>query len=482
MTENVVTPGVHSNSTKAALALAAVVAGLCVLLVAIAPSEHRAPLLHYALIVYLVTRLIKISYAPESAASLLMLHWFTLFGAMIPLLFQYQGDSFYYPFMASAYFDILGPVAIVFLFVLFVDLGHYLASQASVRGRPEQLLLTETPLSLTAVMLLLVVANVLIFGALRHFGFGYLTATRLEQAVEYETDGLGFFLFDVTMRLMLYWCFVLAALVTRDTVAKEGVLHRRALACVAVLMGIALEILIFSNPLSTARFLVLGLLLMMFLTIVDFRLPAIRLGLVAGAAASLYIVFPILGSASRSDEILWVLDREQLTSYLSHLDFDNGAQLLMGYRYSLEKGFYYGLNVLSALLVLVPRSIWPQKSEGVGADVITYFGGTFTNVSAPIYLEFFLDFGFAGVAVFSLALGFLLGWLNQAALRTGRYSVAWMLNIAMFATMPLLVRGALMTGTVALYAHAIAAMTWFGIAKWLAWLHRVPSASSQTAA
>jgi oligosaccharide repeat unit polymerase len=445
-----------------AAALAVAVVGLCIALVVIAPSDLRSPTLHYALIVYMVVRLLMLSYNPDSAASLLMLHWFTLFGAMLPLLYQYQGDSFYYSFMASSYFDILGPIVIVLLFLVFVDLGHYLgnflAARAAVSEQPHR---TKDRPSLRAVLLLLLIANVLIAGALRHFGFGYLTASRLEQFLEYETDGVGYFLFDVCMRLMLYWCIALAAIVTRDVVVNEGVFRWRALACVAVLLGIIVEIAIFSNPLATPRFLVLGLLLMMVLVFSDFRSPVMRLGLVAGAAAGLYLVFPILGSVARDLEITWVLDREQLTAYLSHLDFDNGAQLLMGYRYAQEQGYSEGLNVLSALLVLVPRSIWPQKSEGIGGAIVTHFGGTFPNVSAPIYLEFFIDFGFAGVAVFSLALGLLLGWANQVAARAGRYSVPWMLNIALFATMPLLVRGAVMTGTVALYAHAIAALAWF---------------------
>jgi hypothetical protein len=266
---------------------------------------------------------------------------------------------------------------------------------------------------------------------------------------------------------MLYWCFVLALLVTRDSVVTDGLNHRRSLACMAVFVLIAVEIAIFSSPLSTPRFLLLSLVFMLIMAVSDFRSPILRLGLVTGAAVALYMVFPVLGSASRDPEILWVLDRVQLTAYLSHLDFDNGAQLLMGYRFAQEQGFYNGLNMLSALLVIVPRSIWPQKSEGVGASIITYFDpAAFSNVSAPLYLEFFIDFGFTGVAVYSLAFGYLLGRVNQAATRAGRYSVPWMLNIALFATMPLLVRGAVMTGAVALYAHVIAAIVWIAVSRW----------------
>jgi hypothetical protein len=461
------TTRVHAGigETIAAFVLALTVVGLCLALLVLAPSVHRSPVLHYVVISYLVIRLLMLSYNPNAAASLLMLHWFTLFGAMLPLLFQYQGDSFYYTFMASLDFDILGPIAVVALLLICVDLGHYLAANQTFRSQPKKSP-TVRRLSLHSVLLLLVVANVLIAGSIRHFGLDYLRASRLEQYLDYETDGPGYFLFDITMRLMLYWSFVLAAIVTRHAVVKNGLLHSRTLLCLTVLLVAAVEIAVFSSPLSTPRFLLLSLVFMMIMAFTDFASAFLRLGLVTGAAAALYLVFPVLGSASRTDDIVWVMDRAQLTEYLSHLDFDNGAQLLMGYRFALEQGFSNGLNVLSAVLVLVPRSIWPQKSEGVGAAIITYFGGTFPNVSAPLYLEFFIDFGFTGVALYSLAFGYLLGRVNQAATRAGRYSVPWMLNIALFATMPLLVRGAVMTGTVALYAHVIAAIVWIAVSRW----------------
>lgn len=450
------------NNVPMAFTLTVIVVGLCMTLLWLAPSLHRAPLLHYALIAYLLIRVLMVSYSPRSAASLLMLHWFTLFGAMMPLLFQYQGDSFFYQFMASEHFDILGPIIVVVLFAVCVDLGHYLTAHKWVHIEPQS---TELRIRLRAVLGMLVIANILVAGAMLHFGLSYLTATRLEQFLEYQVDGVGFFFFDVSMRIMLYWCFVLAVLVVRDAINRDGLFQLRSLACVIVLLCIVVEIAIFSNPVATPRFLLLGLVFMVMLAVFSFKTPVLRLGLVAGAAVALYVVFPVLGSASRTDEIVWVLNQSQLIEYLSHLDFDNGAQLLMGYRFAQEQGYYHGLNILSAVLVLVPRSIWPDKSDGVGAAIITYFGGTFKNVSAPLYLEFFIDFGFVGVAVYSLVLGLLLGWVNSAAAQAGRYTVPWMLNIALFATMPLLVRGAVMTGTVALYAHAFAAISWYLISK-----------------
>ncbi len=440
----------------AALALSLSFIALCAFLFMLAPTDYRTPVLFPLLLIYLIGRLIWISFSPSSAPSLLILHWFTLFGAMIPLYFQYQGNSFHYPFLTSPNFDVTGPVTIVWLFVLFVDTGHGLATAwARRRAAPAEYVAHDAAVGLIRPSVFALVVLALIAAGVSSVGLEYFLASRLEQFLEYGTSALNFFMFTITLRLAVYWLFILSALLTWRALKTSGPFTLLFVG-LAVLTGLATaELLVFSNPLGTARFLVMGFLLMMVAAFAPIDRPWMRLAIIVAAAFGLYVVFPVLGSAPRANEVVWVLGAEQLRSYLSHLDFDNAPQLMLGFQYAADQGFHYGWNILSAILILLPRSIWPGKSEGLGSMIISSYGVEFTNVSAPIYLEFYLDFGYPGVAVFSLLFGLLLGWANSLSRRHGRFSAAWMLNIALFAAMPIIVRGALTTGFVLMYAHLV---------------------------
>jgi hypothetical protein len=448
--------------------LALVFLALCLYLLAIAPVLLRSPPLHYLLIGYLIIRILQISFNPQTAASLLMLHWFTLFGAVIPLLYQFQGNSFHYAFMSSSDLDILHPLLIVTLFSLSVDAGHFISTrQGGNLVNATATVERQLQPSLWSLSLFVVATNALVAGAIKGYGIDYFLTNRLEQYLDYHNAGFDFFFFNFVMRIALYWCFVITGLITLQSIKIQGLLSWRTTLSASLLLLLTAEMAVFSSPFGAARFLVLGFLLMFAMAFTDMASATMRLGFVTSAAIALYLVFPVLGSAPRANEVVWVLSEAQLTDYLSHLDFDNAPQLLLGYIYSQEQGLMHGWNLLSALLVFVPRSLWPAKSEGLGSIIISYFGVTFTNVSAPMYLEFFMDFSYPGAVVLSLLFGVIIGKVNRTARRKGRFSASWMLNVALFAAMPIIVRGALMTGMSLIYAHLIVIATW-ALVNWAA--------------
>jgi hypothetical protein len=76
---------------------------------------------------------------------------------------------------------------------------------------------------------------------------------------------------------------------------------------------------------------------------------------------------------------------------------------------------------------VVPRAFWPDKPEiGGGGELVSSFTGiTFANgtsVGAGQVLEFYMNFGYPGVIIGFLALGYSLMWLDRGimdALRSG---------------------------------------------------------------
>jgi len=92
-------------------------------------------------------------------------------------------------------------------------------------------------------------------------------------------------------------------------------------------------------------------------------------------------------------------------------------QLAHGVDYYVEHRFSYGRSLLRIPLQWVPRSFWPSKPIPPG-EVITRWVGNPSNVSSPLWLEGYADFGVYGAMVL---LG-LWAWVAGAAdsrLRTG---------------------------------------------------------------
>lgn len=83
-------------------------------------------------------------------------------------------------------------------------------------------------------------------------------------------------------------------------------------------------------------------------------------------------------------------------------DYDAHYLLMCTMRYVNKEGVMFGGNLLTALFCFVPRSIWPGKLQASGSIVADYLGATFNNVSCPLFAEFYLSFGYAGVIIFTI--------------------------------------------------------------------------------
>lgn len=68
-----------------------------------------------------------------------------------------------------------------------------------------------------------------------------------------------------------------------------------------------------------------------------------------------------------------------------------------------------GYQLLGALLFFVPRVVWSDKPVGSGYEMAETMGYVFNNISMPFLGEGYVNFGFVGVIVFSLIIGYLMG-------------------------------------------------------------------------
>lgn len=208
-----------------------------------------------------------------------------------------------------------------------------------------------------------------------------------------------------------------------------------------------LLLLVFNNPVNTPRFLSLGCML----------IPMLPYFVKKGWIGLGFVMFPIatavllpLTSLMRGG-----LDRvnfEDASDFLSTGEFSAMLVFNDAMRYLPSSVPSSGNNVLSAFLAFVPRSIWPTKNSGTGIEAAESMGYIFTNVGMPPVYDFYLDFGYFGIVIFSFVLA-LATFKLQKIMDTGKgKTFQRSCPYIIFIAIPIFLRGDFSTASVAIYA------------------------------
>lgn len=89
-------------------------------------------------------------------------------------------------------------------------------------------------------------------------------------------------------------------------------------------------------------------------------------------------------------------------------DYDAFQQILNTLRYVDSFDYSYGMQFLGDILFWVPRNLWEGKPFGTGAVVADGLGYDFLNLSAPLWAESYINFGFIGVVIIFVLYGMLI--------------------------------------------------------------------------
>lgn len=173
-------------------------------------------------------------------------------------------------------------------------------------------------------------------------------------------------------------------------------------------------------PLAVARYwaaaFYIAILLCFFQAVLQRRIYAFR-GLMI---TLIVLVYPVLSIARYSkEEILARFNNlnDIFSLSFSYGDFDAYTSLCTTVTYVSEHGTTRGRQLLTVLLFFVPRSWWPGKGVGSGALVNRLPGSDFTNFCSPVFAEGYINFGIAGMLLFSAALAWLLARYDRYYLR-----------------------------------------------------------------
>ena len=192
-----------------------------------------------------------------------------------------------------------------------------------------------------------------------------------------------------------------------------------------------------------------------------------RLGLLV---LGMVVVFPaiavftqnhraILGSFSFGDV------GDQIAEHYFSINYDSWANVYTSVEIVQVAGLQWGHQLLGSLLFFVPSSLWGSKPVATGIFLgnylSTHYGMWFTNLSAPLVAEGYLDFGYVGVVAYATGLAYLVTFLNWLA-RRNTWSA---LPMAIYASVFLMIvmRGSLMIAT----GFAVAAYLSFCLASGL---------------
>lgn len=97
----------------------------------------------------------------------------------------------------------------------------------------------------------------------------------------------------------------------------------------------------------------------------------------------------------------------------SFIDYDAYEMFVQSIHYVSKEGILWGKNIITALLCFIPRKVWTGKLNQSGALVAGYYRASFTNLSCPIYAEFYLAFGILGIVFFSYLFARLVNVIEE---------------------------------------------------------------------
>jgi hypothetical protein len=212
------------------------------------------------------------------------------------------------------------------------------------------------------------------------------------------------------------WIFA-AAYLALFRIAGRAALSPIDIAIGLVTVAIAL---VLNNPISTPRFLVGAVWISFAIASLGWSRALGTLYFVA-ITLGLLVIFPVLSVYRENPEAelgTVLLSWDLVESVLRTGDFDSYQQVLNAMDYVQEHGLTWGAQLAAVAFYWVPREFWPDKPLSTGMLVAEWVGYSFTNLSMPLWAEFFVDGHLVAVAIGFVMLGRLFFRLESAAINT----------------------------------------------------------------
>jgi len=208
-------------------------------------------------------------------------------------------------------------------------------------------------------------------------------------------------------------------------------------------------VVIVSNPIGNPRNLFLTVSLAALFCLPNLGQRGMRFVIAAGVVLAI-TVFPYsdyfrVAAASRQP-----LQVNSVAVELATKDYDQMTMTANGVWYAGVFGHTNGSQLLSDGLFFVPHTVWPGRATDTGVLIGKAMSDPSTNLSGPLWLEFWLDFSWLGLIVGFLAFGWVSALWDDLfiRLRRQRHASPALLDLALplFASYQfILVRGSILS-------------------------------------
>lgn len=187
-------------------------------------------------------------------------------------------------------------------------------------------------------------------------------------------------------------------------------------------------IIITSNYRVAARFIFGTLILSIFIALYgDKKITPFILAL--GVPIGLLVIFPYLNSFRGSNDyqtIKWFFSSKHwVIGSLANGDFDSLQQIMNIIRFVKSDGIRYGNQLLGLFTFWIPRSLWQSKPIPSGQLSSLALGYRYTNLSSPLWVEGYIDFGVLGTVIYLIIWGYLCFFLDKNYKRPKSSRINW---------------------------------------------------------
>jgi hypothetical protein len=312
------------------------------------------------------------------------------------------------------------------------------------------------------VLIFLVITLLLISWMIGILGVEFFTSSRDSKVGQVDSlPELGFLL-ELPRALGLGVLLVSIALLIQRWRHDRGVLPG---VFVIFVCSVGINAIV-NYPLSVARYWIFGFIISLMWIVYPLTKASLRSVFILGMTAMQFTILPLYSQITRDKGWIGGVDVESIRHYLHHGDFDGYQSIVNALLYIHGNGYELGRNLASVVFFFVPRFFWESKAMPLGIAAADNMGYVYTNLSAPIYAEFYADFGFFSL-IFVM---FFFGWGIRLAdgfynysINSRRYGVGMLLVSVVAGYLIILLRGSLL-GVVPSIATLFAILTF---ASWL---------------
>lgn len=308
--------------------------------------------------------------------------------------------------------QLLTSVLIVWAGLIAAEVGYFSSSRrhnAGPRTGARRLLVTRTQLiSIASLAVCLVIV-------LRTGGFGVLFTSR-QAAINAAFGGSapsGSQASGATVaalrNLPVFVCFVALATLARS---RAGGSARSRVSIPLAVALLALNLIV-NNPVGNARLWAATVLLATLVAIYPPRSARHFRVLATATIITMAVVFPYADRFRYTNQDAPTQHRSIQTQLISNGGYDSFQLITTGVDDVDRHGLLDGKQLLGDALFFVPRSTWHGKPMYTGAVLSADGNYVNPNLSAPLWIEGYVDFGWVGVLLYLGLFGWVAGRLDR---------------------------------------------------------------------